>query len=196
VCRAFWSFAATVDRAAGCRAQRLTAYRRATLRRPPDPQRHQIRFLQSSQTLLRRHAADLHCPNRGSRLALDRFDEVWGARYPMSVAGWRNHWDGLTALRITVLIRGTVNGPAPSAPCGEWEPPNLIYFLKTSCSFSRCRSISRHCVGRCRPKTWPAAKGVILANGARQLHFTLNQYKSQSFRSPRGRPKQLAQSRQ
>ena len=30
-------------------------------------------------------------------LALDRFAEAWGARYPMSVASWRNHWDGLTA---------------------------------------------------------------------------------------------------
>lgn len=30
-------------------------------------------------------------------LALNRFAEVWGARYPMSVASWRNHWDGLTA---------------------------------------------------------------------------------------------------
>lgn len=30
-------------------------------------------------------------------LALDRFAEAWGARYPMSVASWRNHWEGLTA---------------------------------------------------------------------------------------------------
>jgi putative transposase len=30
-------------------------------------------------------------------LALDRFAEAWGARYPMSVASWRTHWDGLTA---------------------------------------------------------------------------------------------------
>jgi putative transposase len=32
-----------------------------------------------------------------SELALDRFDQAWGARYPMSVASWRTHWDGLTA---------------------------------------------------------------------------------------------------
>jgi putative transposase len=32
-----------------------------------------------------------------AELALDRFEEAWGARYPMSVASWRNHWDGLTA---------------------------------------------------------------------------------------------------
>lgn len=30
-------------------------------------------------------------------LALDRFAESWGTRYPMSVTSWRNHWDGLTA---------------------------------------------------------------------------------------------------
>lgn len=32
-----------------------------------------------------------------AELALDRFEEAWGGRYPMSVASWRNHWDGLTA---------------------------------------------------------------------------------------------------
>jgi len=32
-----------------------------------------------------------------AELALDRLEEAWGARYPMSVASWRNHWDGLTA---------------------------------------------------------------------------------------------------
>jgi transposase-like protein len=32
-----------------------------------------------------------------AELALDRFEQAWGARYPMSVASWRNHWDGLTA---------------------------------------------------------------------------------------------------
>jgi putative transposase len=32
-----------------------------------------------------------------AELALERFEQVWGARYPMSVASWRNHWDGLTA---------------------------------------------------------------------------------------------------
>lgn len=30
-------------------------------------------------------------------LALDQFERTWGQRYPMSVASWRNHWDGLTA---------------------------------------------------------------------------------------------------
>ena len=32
----------------------------------------------------------------GAQLALDRFAQAWEARYPMSVAAWRNHWDGLT----------------------------------------------------------------------------------------------------
>lgn len=32
-----------------------------------------------------------------AELALERFAEQWGARYPMSIASWRNHWDGLTA---------------------------------------------------------------------------------------------------
>ena len=32
-----------------------------------------------------------------AELAMDRFEQSWGTRYPMSVASWRNHWDGLTA---------------------------------------------------------------------------------------------------
>src|SRR3954454_152136 len=32
-----------------------------------------------------------------AELALDRFEQSWGARYPMSVASWRRNWDGLTA---------------------------------------------------------------------------------------------------
>ena len=32
-----------------------------------------------------------------AQLALERFEQAWGARYPMSVAGWKNHWEGLTA---------------------------------------------------------------------------------------------------
>ena len=28
--------------------------------------------------------------------ALEQFDDAWGQCYPMSVASWRNHWDGLT----------------------------------------------------------------------------------------------------
>jgi len=31
-----------------------------------------------------------------AELALEQFDQAWGARYPMSVASWRNHWDHLT----------------------------------------------------------------------------------------------------
>jgi transposase-like protein len=31
-----------------------------------------------------------------AELALDRFAESWEARYPMSVAAWRNHWNDLT----------------------------------------------------------------------------------------------------
>jgi len=32
-----------------------------------------------------------------AELALERFAQAWGDRYPMSVASWRAHWDGLTA---------------------------------------------------------------------------------------------------
>jgi len=32
----------------------------------------------------------------GAQLALDRFAQSWEARYPASVAAWRNHWDQLT----------------------------------------------------------------------------------------------------
>ena len=35
--------------------------------------------------------------SEAAALALQRFEQIWGARYPMSVASWRNHWDGLTA---------------------------------------------------------------------------------------------------
>jgi putative transposase len=31
-----------------------------------------------------------------AELALNNFERTWGSRYPMSVASWRNHWDGLT----------------------------------------------------------------------------------------------------
>jgi transposase-like protein len=31
-----------------------------------------------------------------AELALDRFAQSWEARYPASVAAWRNHWNGLT----------------------------------------------------------------------------------------------------
>ncbi|HEY8669406.1 MAG TPA: IS256 family transposase [Terriglobales bacterium] len=31
-----------------------------------------------------------------AELALERFAQSWEARYPMSVAAWRNHWDELT----------------------------------------------------------------------------------------------------
>jgi transposase-like protein len=31
-----------------------------------------------------------------AELALHDFERAWGNRYPMSVASWRNHWDGLT----------------------------------------------------------------------------------------------------
>ena len=37
-------------------------------------------------------------PNvEAAELALDRFEQAWGVRYPMSVASWRRNWDGLTA---------------------------------------------------------------------------------------------------
>ena len=31
-----------------------------------------------------------------AELALNDFERAWRSRYPMSVASWRNHWDGLT----------------------------------------------------------------------------------------------------
>jgi transposase-like protein len=41
-----------------------------------------------------------------AELALQRFEQIWGTRYPMSVASWRNHWDGLTAfLKYPVEFR-------------------------------------------------------------------------------------------
>jgi transposase-like protein len=35
--------------------------------------------------------------SEAAELALERFEQAWGKRYPMSVASWRNHWEGLTA---------------------------------------------------------------------------------------------------
>jgi putative transposase len=32
-----------------------------------------------------------------AELALERFAQTWGARYPVSIDSWRRHWDGLTA---------------------------------------------------------------------------------------------------
>jgi len=41
-----------------------------------------------------------------AELALDRFAQSWEARYPMSVAAWRNHWDDLTTFfRYPVELR-------------------------------------------------------------------------------------------
>jgi putative transposase len=41
-----------------------------------------------------------------AELALDRFAQSWEARYPMSVATWRNHWDDLTTFfRYPVELR-------------------------------------------------------------------------------------------
>ena len=38
--------------------------------------------------------------------ALDRFDQAWAARYPASVAAWRNHWHELTTFfRYLVELR-------------------------------------------------------------------------------------------
>jgi putative transposase len=34
---------------------------------------------------------------QAAELALERFAQLWGARYPMSVESWRRHWEGLTA---------------------------------------------------------------------------------------------------
>jgi putative transposase len=37
-------------------------------------------------------------PNvQAAELALNRFEQAWGARYPMSVASWHRNWAGLTA---------------------------------------------------------------------------------------------------
>jgi transposase-like protein len=41
-----------------------------------------------------------------AELALDQFDQSWGARYPMSVTAWRTHWDSLTTfLKYPVEVR-------------------------------------------------------------------------------------------
>jgi transposase-like protein len=41
-----------------------------------------------------------------AELALDRFAQAWEARYPMSVAAWRNHWEPLTTFfRYPVELR-------------------------------------------------------------------------------------------
>lgn len=41
-----------------------------------------------------------------AELALDRFAQSWEARYPMSVAAWRNHWEALTTFfRYPVELR-------------------------------------------------------------------------------------------
>jgi putative transposase len=41
-----------------------------------------------------------------AELALDRFAQSWEVRYPMSVASWRTHWDGLTTFfRYPVELR-------------------------------------------------------------------------------------------
>ena len=41
-----------------------------------------------------------------AELALDRFEQAWAARYPTSVAAWRNHWDELTTFfRYPVELR-------------------------------------------------------------------------------------------
>jgi putative transposase len=41
-----------------------------------------------------------------AELALARFEQAWGARYPMSAASWRNHWNDLTTFfRYPVELR-------------------------------------------------------------------------------------------
>jgi putative transposase len=41
-----------------------------------------------------------------AELALGQFEQSWGARYPMSVSAWRNHWSSLTTfLRYPVELR-------------------------------------------------------------------------------------------
>jgi putative transposase len=41
--------------------------------------------------------------------AFHEFERAWGTRYPMSVASWRNHWDGLTTfLKYPVELRRIV----------------------------------------------------------------------------------------
>jgi putative transposase len=44
-----------------------------------------------------------------AELALQEFERAWGHHYPMSVASWRNHWDGLTTfLKYPVELRRIV----------------------------------------------------------------------------------------
>ena len=73
--------------------------RRPVVRCASDPQCDQVRLLQRSEGVLRLDAArSTPRPTiEAAELALERFDQAWGPRYPMSVASWRNHWAGLTA---------------------------------------------------------------------------------------------------
>ena len=44
-----------------------------------------------------------------AEVALNRLDQTWGCRYPMSIASWRNHWDGLTTFfQYPVALRRIV----------------------------------------------------------------------------------------
>ncbi len=57
---------------------------------------------------MRRDASDLHTVE-GAQLALERFAQTWEARYSVSVAAWRNHWDELTTFfRYPVELRRSI----------------------------------------------------------------------------------------
>lgn len=40
----------------------------------------------------------------GALLELERFEEVWGAKYPLIVRSWRNNWEELSTLDIRPTI--------------------------------------------------------------------------------------------
>lgn len=87
-----------LDRLAQCRGIRIPAGRPATVRRPSHPQRHPEFVSWKDRKPL---CADMRpiytAPTvEAAALALDRFAQIWQARYPMSVAAWRRHWDDLT----------------------------------------------------------------------------------------------------
>ncbi|MCM3291605.1 transposase [Paenibacillus sp. MER 180] len=45
----------------------------------------------------------------GALLELDRFEEVWGAKYPLIVRSWRNNWEELS----TLLYPRSANSSTP-----------------------------------------------------------------------------------
>jgi transposase-like protein len=87
-----------IDRLAQCRGIGLSASRCAALRRPPYI-RNVTKFVsyKDRRSLCAAMRPIYTAPTvEAAELALDRFAQSWEARYPASVAAWRNHWNELT----------------------------------------------------------------------------------------------------